>query len=738
MALMVTSIWAAAPAPTSTVVVPPPTAAETAQLPAGSGRDLFIDRCAKCHAVGLVIAKPHDDGEWRDLLARMVGFGAQVSPAEVDTIRAYLVANFAPKGGSKDPSMIPVANDQAAKVYPRPTGPNQWPAYGGGGAQQNLSPLTQINTRNVGSLKQAWVYHYGAGQSTAGDEGLDYRFEVTPLIVGGVMYISTPAAPRVPGLKSSITALVPETGEILWKYESPVNIHGRGLAYWPGDANNAPRVIFGTDGGYIMAVDVTTGRPAPGFGLRGRIDAYVGVASEIVGDSRRRTFTIPNPVIVYHNLFITGARPGEVGPPQPRGDIRAWDAVTGRLVWTFHTVPQPGEAGSEQYVGDEWRDLSGANVWSTMALDEQNGIVYAPTGDLNGNAKGSHLYASSLVALDASTGKLKWYRQIVHRDIWDWDSPTPPVLFDLKKNGRTVPAVLLTGKHSLVYLFNRLTGEPLNGFDEKPTPRGDIPTDEIWPTQPFPTAPGPIARTTMSRDEVPNLAPGMRESCARQWDELKLISPPLFSPRLSRDHGVLSYPSATGGPNWGGGSYLPGLGYYIVNIQNIPNLRPAAAGASSAATMNRDERPEGARPRRGATAPPFSFQLPNGSYLSCAATPWGELVAVDVNRLRIAWRAPLGTTENLGPASGARNLGGSIVTASGVVFIGASNDRRVHAYDAKTGKLLWEASLEASAHSTPITYMGKDGKQYVVVAAAGGTSAGGPQMSDTVVAFALP
>ncbi|MCR5879293.1 PQQ-binding-like beta-propeller repeat protein [Phenylobacterium sp. J367] len=277
------------------------------------------------------------------------------------------------------------------------------------------------------------------------------------------MYISTPASPRVPDLKATITALEPETGKVIWKYHSPLNINGRGPAYWPGDGKTGPRLIYGTENGYLAALDVGTGLPAKGFGEGGLVDAYVGVVSETVGESRRDSWSIPNPVSIWRNLIITGARPGEAGPPQPRGDIRAWDARTGRLVWTFHTVPQPGEAFHDTYVGDEWKDRSGANVWSTMTVDDELGIVFAPVGDLNGRAQGPELFSSSLVALDARTGKRRWHQQITHKDLWDWDLPTPPVLVEVKRDGRTIKAVAQTGKQGLLFLFDRKTGAPVWG-----------------------------------------------------------------------------------------------------------------------------------------------------------------------------------------------------------------------------------------------------------------------------------
>jgi len=719
--------------------------AAAATLPAGPGRDLVAAACSSCHAIGLATGKRHTPAEWTQLLNKMVEYGVKLSDPDLATVHTYLAQNFAPVVSAVGPIKPPVAPKAAPARFPRPAGPNQWPAYGGGGMNQNYSDLTQITPANVAKLQAAWTYHYGAGSWDTGDQGLDFRFEVTPLIIGGVMYISTPASPRLPDLKASITALRPETGEVLWKYESPLNIHGRGIAYWPGDANTAPRIIFATDQGYIMAVDVTTGQLAPGFGRDGHIDAYIGVASEIVGESRRDTYTVPNPVTIYKNLIITGARPGELGPPQPRGDIRAFDAKTGRQVWGFHTIPEPGEANHEAYKGDEWRDVSGANVWSTMALDEANGIVYAPVGDLNGEASGSQPYTSSLLALDAATGKLKWFQQITHHDMWDFDSPTPPTLFDYTAaDGKKVPAILLTGKQSHMFMFNRLTGETLNGVAERPTPRPDPgQVGEVWPTQPIPEAPGPLARVQMSRADIPDVVPGMKEACTKFWDDNQVVGAPLYSPRQSSLHNIVTYPSSTGGPNWGGGSYSASTGLYVINVKNTPSYREKADPSAGIGGMNRTPRdPSAPRPNRNGprAAPPFTFTY-QGITLSCGATPWAELVAVDLQKKAIAWRVPLGMTEALGPKganTGAPELGGLISTQSGLVFIAATNDHRFRAFDIKTGKKLWETSLEASGHASPISYMGADGKQYVVIVAGGGTSVGAPHMSDAVVAYRLP
>lgn len=623
---------------------------------------------------------------------------------------------------------------------------DQWPSYGQNGGSTNFSPLDQITPANVATLQRAWTFNYGGGTDEQGDRGLNFRWEVTPLIVGGVMYVSTPSNPALPDLKSTITALEPETGRVIWKFESDRNIHGRGLAYWPGDGEVGPRLFFATEQGYLRALDMGTGQLAGSFGEQGEIDAYVGVASELVGETRRDTWSIPNPASIYRNLVITGARPGEAGPPGPRGDIRAWDARTGALVWTFHTVPQDGEANNDTYSNDEWRDRSGANVWSTMTVDAENGIVFAPVGDLNGRAAGPELYSASLLALDAATGQLKWFFQMTHKDLWDWDQPTPPVLVDFTANGETIPAIALTGKQSLLFVFNRLTGEPLHEVEERPTPRSDDPADLAWATQPFPVRPGPLARTSMTREEIPNITPEQHAYCTNFWDQNNILGTGLYGrPLLTR--GTLSFPSTLGGPNWGGPSWSPQTGLFIVNVQNMGQYRAAGpAGRGFAVGGPRPPAPAARPAGESGPAPAivqtgFNYRIDANTVLPCTPTPWGELVAVDINKGEIAWRSPLGSIPGLGAEGadlGARNLGGNIQTAGGLVFIGATNDRQFRAYDSRTGEQLWSVELDASAHSTPISYMGKDGKQYVVVVGAGGTAVGSRRMSDTLNAFVLP
>jgi quinoprotein glucose dehydrogenase len=660
---------------------------------------------------------------------------------------------------------VDVAGQAAKKAVVAEKTVDQWPSYQ---YNANFSPLTQISPSNVSTLTQAWTFHYGGVTQSSGSLGLDYRLEVQPLIIGGIMYISTPGSPYDANLKSTVTALEPETGKILWQFNSPRNIHGRGLTYWPGTATIPPRLFFATDKGYLMGIGLKTGEPVHSFGNGGEVDVYKDVASDVVGESRRDTFTLPNPLTVYKNLLIGGARPGEGLPPQPRGDIRAWDAITGKLVWDFHVIPQPGEPNHDDWTGDSWKDRSGANVWSTMVVDQQRGILFAPTGDANHAVPGKNLYSNTLLAIDANTGKLKWFHQLIHHDVWDFDLPTPPVLIDVHKDGKTIPAVLQTGKMSYVYIFDRVTGEPLFGMEERPVKRSNDPNDQAWPTQPFPLKPGPIARVGMTRDDINKMTPEIQKFCTDFWDQNKIQPTSAYARPLSNES-IVTFPSTLGGPNWGPPSYNPQLGLVFINVHNTGSYRqaaplPAGGGGfglgpedgAAPAGQGRGQRAGGGGAggggQRGGGGGPdggrgggFAYRLPSGSTVPCYAPPYGALVAVDVNKGEIAWTSTLGVNESLkelgdlGVKTGTRNLGGSIATASGLVFIAATNDHRFRAFDAKTGAELWVTDLPAGGHATPVTYMGKDGKQYVVIAASGGTAIGnGLPISDALIAYRLP
>jgi quinoprotein glucose dehydrogenase len=656
---------------------------------------------------------------------------------------------------------------QAPKAATPRTPPpaDQWANYQN---NSNFSPLTQITPQNVSQLTTAWNFNYGAGSLPEYPfVGLDFRFEVQPLLIGGVMYISTPGSPRDPNVKSTVTALEPETGKVLWQFTSPRNIHGRGLAYWKGTSTVPGRLYFATDKGYVMAVGVKTGEPVASFGKDGIIDVYKDVASDVVRESRRDTYTVPNPLTVYKNLIIAGARPGEGVPPQPRGDIRAWDAITGKLVWDFHVIPQPGEPNHEDWPGDTWKDRSGCNVWSNLTADESTALVFGATGDANRAVPGSkNLYCNSILALDGDTGKLKWFFQLVHHDAADYDMPTPPLLVNVRRNGKTIPAVLQTGKLHFAYIFDRLTGEPIYGAEERPVRRAGGDSDQNWPTQPFPLKPPPTGRLSMTRNDINKMTPEIEKYCTDFWDRNNIVPSGPFD-RATANESMVTFGAPVGG--WGPLSYNPQLGYAFLNVTNAGNYHaagtpvarafgegndaanadaPAPAGAAQGRGRGQGRgqtnAADGAAPGGNGRGAGFAYRLPSGNTVSCLAPPYGALTAVDVNTGDIAWSVPLGINEELkelgeaGLKSGIRNIGGSIATASGLVFIAATVDHKFRAFDAKTGKELWVVDLPANGNATPMTYIGKDGKQYVVIpAAGGGPAARGQQIADTLVAFRL-
>jgi quinoprotein glucose dehydrogenase len=587
-----------------------------------------------------------------------------------------------------------------------------WPTYGRDPGAMRFSPLKQINTGNIDRLQRAWTFHTGK----PGSEGI-------PVVVSGVMYVTA---------ANGIFAIQPETGKQIWHYPA-TRVAQRGLAYWPGGKNSRPRLFVGVKGGMI-ALDAATGKPVPGFANEGLLDLRQGV----LGDLPDARISLNSPPATYQNLVITGSVNGEGAPSKGAyGDIRAWDASTGKLVWTFHTVPRPGEPGADTWPADGWKNRSGTNAWGFLTVDVKRGIVYVPLGsptdDFYGaDRHGDNLYGNSLVALDAKTGKLQWYQQLVHHDLWDFDPAAAPILFDVRRNGKLVPAVAQITKMGLLFVFNRVTGEPLYGMEERPVPQSDVPGEKTSPTQPFPLKPPPLSRVEFTKEEIYNLTPEHAAFCRDLFEKHRMRIVSLYTP-LGLDGDVLMFPSTLGGGGWGGVSYDPGLGYLFTNVNNLGQwghmekkldpktgestyVRTSAYG-TYARFWNRDTR------------------------VPCTNPPFGELVAVDARTGDIAWRTPLGTVpalEELGVKNtGAPNLGGSIATAGGLVFIAATNDSRFRAFEAKTGRLLWEQPIEANGHTIPITYIGKDGKQYVAIMAGGGGGFFGGTPGDTVVAFAL-
>jgi glucose dehydrogenase len=582
-----------------------------------------------------------------------------------------------------------------------------WPFYGNDPGAMRYSSLRQIHAGNVERLKLAWTFRTGKPGS-----------EAVPVVVDGVMYVTAP---------DGVYALVPETGELLWKYDAtPVAL--RGLAYWPAAGSTHPRVFTG-NGPFLLALDVTTGKPAPGFGNEGRVDLKQGVLGELK-DGR---YALESPPAVFGDVVITGCSNGEGSPTAGAyGDIRGWDAKTGKLLWTFHTVPRPGEAGSETWPSDGWKNRSGTNVWGFFTIDVKRGIVYAPLGsptsDFYGADRlGDNLYGNSLVALDARTGEKKWYRQLVHHDLWDYDLAAPPALFEIRRAGRVIPAVAQITKMGLLFVFDRVTGEPVYGMEERPVPQTEVPGEVTSKTQPFPVKPPPLAKNTFRLEEMYDRTPEQARFCKELFDanQMKIGVP--YTP-LPLEGNALFFPSTLGGGNWGGVSVDPSLGLLFVNVMNV-------------AQWGHMEK-RGSEYVRTSAYGPYARFWNRETRIPCQNPPFGELVAVDLASGNIAWRSVLGRIEALEALgvrdTGSLNLGGSVATAGGVVFIGATNDSRFRGFDSRTGKLLWETKLEASGHTSPITYMGRDGRQYVALMAAGGGGFLGGGLNNSLVAFALP
>lgn len=607
----------------------------------------------------------------------------------------------------------------------------EWRSYGGSPGGAKYSQLKQINRQNVARLREAWTYRTGdvSSDQKSSDARRIPAFETTPLMVDGILYLSAPS--------NRIIALDAETGREIWKFNPQAEDENlkyqqhRGVSYWEGPSADGKRldkrILFGTFDGRLIALDADTGKPIATFGSRGTVDLKKGMT-----EGRDGPYGVSSPPAIYKDLVITGAQVPETHPVGPSGDVRAYNVRTGALVWQFHTIPPRGEPGHDTWEGDSWRNRGGTNVWSVMSVDVMRGIVFLPIGSpsydfYGGDRKGQNLYGNSLVALNASTGKLLWHYQMVHHDIWDYDLPAQPTLVAVRRGGRDIDAVAQVTKMGFVFVLDRITGKPLFPVEERPVPQSVIPGEATWPTQPFPLKPPPLSRLAVLQSEISDVTPESNKYCRDLYDSLKsgqIFTP--YGPELT-----LTMPGTLGGGNWSGASFDPSTGYLYVNVNEVGAIGAMRAQAPDSTVRYRRASKFGEYAR---------FWDPNR--YPCQRPPWGTLNAIDLKTGEIAWKVPLGIVDALSakgvPQTGTPNIGGSIVTAGGLVFIAASNDRRLRAFDAIAGKELWVTTLPASGHATPMTYVGrKSGKQYIVIAAGGGGFFS-EEVSDALIAYALP
>jgi quinoprotein glucose dehydrogenase len=610
-----------------------------------------------------------------------------------------------------------------------------WPLYSRDLASTRFSPLTQINTQNVAQLRQAWSYRpepppadpdAGKGKGK-GKGGGGVNTEATPIVVNGVMYV--PAGPRV-------VALDADTGKEIWRHTlAQGQAANRAVGYWAGDGTNPPRILF-TSGHNMIALNANTGALDPGFGNEGLVEIGINWGGA---------------PYVFKNLVILGNANGEStdGPP---GDTRVYDARTGAKMWEFKSIAQPGDPNHASWLDDGWKKRAGVNVWGWyFSVDEEREILYMPFGSPAGNywggdRPGANLYGNSLVAVDANTGKYLWHFQVVHHDLWDTDLPAAPALFDIVQDGRRIPALAVISKNALMFILDRVTGRPIHGVEERPVPKGDVPGEWYSPTQPFPVKPPPLARQTFSKDDLvtaEDTTPEHAKACQELWERAGgFYNAGPFTPFLFHEAGAppkstIQFPG-NGGPNWGGVAADPALGYVFVATHDAAltgwvekKVEGGNYGSGNGSPQPYDRGSiNGPGPYNG-----FSAQAKDaeGRVLGnwpCQKPPWGRLFAVNAATGDIAWEIPLGLVENLPP--GKQNYGtvgsaGPTVTAGGLLFIGATNDSRLRAFDSKTGRELWQVKLERNVNANPMTYLGRNGKQYVAAVA-----------TDTVVAFALP
>jgi len=602
--------------------------------------------------------------------------------------------------------------------------PVDWAFWGGDPGSAHYSSLTDLNPGNVLQLRQTWIWK--PGEAALEDYGTrPGMFENTPVVIDGVMYLSTPY--------NKVVALNPETGAEIWSFDPKSYVDGqppngtgyihRGIAYWRDSKDNA-RIFLNTR--YrLISIDAKTGKVDNAFGDNGIVDLSQGLVWQI----NKMHYTETSPPVIYKDLVILGNGVGDrlMYKNDPPGDVRAFDVHTGKRVWTFHTIPQAGEFGNETWGNNAWKFTGHTNVWAPFAIDEKRGLVYLPVSTpsndfYGGNRPGNNLYGETLVCLDANTGLRKWHYQIVHHGLWDYDLASPPLLATITVEGRKIDAVAQLTKHGFVFVFDRVTGKPVWPIEERAVPESDIPGEHPSPTQPFPTKPPPYSPQGVTLDDAFDLTPELKAEAQAEMKKYRIG--PLFTPPSLQ--GTLGRPGIIGGANWGGGAFDPETGMLYIKTTNSPAIFRVIKPDHSAANPRASEVDAEWVGDLGAQAT-FHHGLP------LTKPPYGHVTAIDLNRGAIAWQEPFGDWPELraNPALKGVNLPavlgvggpqGGLVTKGGLFFV-SGEDTSLHAIDKSNGKDLWQGALPGRSYGDPMTYRTRSGKQFVVIATGQGPNA---------------
>lgn len=617
-----------------------------------------------------------------------------------------------------------------------------WPAYGRDRGGERYSPLTGITRENAKRLEPAWEYSTGEAAIAMRQS---VSFEATPLVVGGIMYLSTPLG--------RVIALDAETGRERWIRDLAVHpvsfgdFTTRGVSLWadPTARRGGPcalRVIVATVDARLHALDARDGTPCAGFAGGENINLRVGLRN---APYETEEYEVTSPPALAAGLIIVGSGVADNNRTEAAsGEVRAFDARSGALRWRWDPVPQDSaDPAWPSWTGPAAHRTGAANAWSVIAVDSVRGLVFVPTGSASpdyfgGERRGANRYANSIVALRARSGKVVWHFQTVHHDLWDYDNASPPALTTITRNGRRIPVVLQATKTGMLFVLDRETGRPVFPIEERPVPKSLVPGEAAWPTQPFTTTIAPLSPPSFSAADAWGPTPADQAACRERMAALRndgVFTPPSLE-------GSLVVPSNIGGAHWGGVAVDP-----VRQLAVIPVNRIAAAVQLIPREEYQRRRNETGYRLQGSQytdmrGTPFVMRrelLLGPSGAPCTPPPFGALVAIDLRSGAHQWEVPLGTLTPDAPAAAAQwgspNLGGPIVTAGGVVFIAATLDRRLRAFDIETGAELWSAPLPAGGKATPMTFLGKSGKQYVVIAAGGDGGRFGK--SDRVVAFTV-